>query len=163
MRQNRAMSDRRETMGERRWAISIHPPPSTIDYSRFTISPSPSAIRKSGFTLLEVMIAMALLAIALLAVFQLQSQSLSMAGEARFKTKAVLLAQMKMADLEATETLSMENTKGDFSPDHSEYAWTAQVTDTQIAKLKRIEVKVFHKASSKENSYRLVLYKMMGI
>jgi general secretion pathway protein I len=119
--------------------------------------------RKAGFTLMEVMIAMAILAIALLAVFQMQSQSISMAGEARFKTTASLLAQSKMADLEAAETLISQTQKGDFAPDYPEYAWTTQVTDTQIAKLKKIEVHVFRKTPSRENNYQLVLYKTSGM
>ncbi len=41
-----------------------------------------------GFTLLEVMIAMAILAISLVAVYQSQSQSLSMASDSRFLTTA---------------------------------------------------------------------------
>ena len=54
----------------------------------------------SGFTLLEVMIAMAIIAIALVAVFGSQSQSLSLANEAKFSTTAALLAQSKMAEIE---------------------------------------------------------------
>jgi len=119
--------------------------------------------KKTGFTLLEVMIAMAILAMALVAVFQLQSQSISMAGEARFKTTASLLAQRKMADMEAGATLANQDQKGDFAPDHPEYAWTTQVTDTQITGLKKIEVNVFNKASSRESNYQLILYKTSGM
>ena len=52
----------------------------------------------SDLTLLEVMLAMTILAIALVAVFQSQSQSISMAGQARFATTPFLLAQSKMAE-----------------------------------------------------------------
>ena len=41
-----------------------------------------------GFTLMEVMIAMAILAITLVTVYQSQSQSISMASNARFLTTA---------------------------------------------------------------------------
>ena len=119
--------------------------------------------KKTGFTLLEVMIAMAILAMALVAVFQLQSQSISIVGEARFKTTASLLAQHKMADIEAGATLANQDQKGDFAPDHSEYAWTTRITDTQITGLKKIEVNVFNKASSREGSYQLILYKTSGM
>lgn len=129
---------------------------------RHPLSLNPFPTRQSGFTLLEVMIALALLAIALLAVLQLQSQSLSMSGEARFKTKTALLAQLKMADIEASETLALNNTKGDFAPEHPEFAWSAQVEDTQIASLKKIEVRVFHKQLSKDGGYQLILYKITG-
>jgi prepilin-type N-terminal cleavage/methylation domain-containing protein len=53
--------------------------------------------RKSfGFTLLEVMVAMSIIAIALTAVLGSQSQSVSLASEAKFNTTAPLLAQSKI-------------------------------------------------------------------
>lgn len=118
---------------------------------------------QTGFTLLEVMIAMAILAVALVGVFQLQSQSISMAGESRFMTTASLLAQSKMADIETDPALGNRSQKGDFAPDYPEYAWTIQVTDTQIAKLKRIEVTVFNKLLIRAGSYQLVFYKTSGM
>jgi len=50
---------------------------------------------------MEIMVAMAILAIALVSIFQLQSQSISMATDSRFMTTAALLAQSKMADVES--------------------------------------------------------------
>lgn len=119
--------------------------------------------KKAGFTLLEVMIAMAILAMGLVAVFQMQSQSISMSGESRFKTTASFLAQIKMADLEADATLGNQSQKGDFAPDYPDYGWTLQVTDTQIVKLKRVEVTVFNKALTQGDAYQLVLYKTSGM
>ena len=118
---------------------------------------------KAGFTLLEVMIAMAILAAALVAIFQMQSQSISMASETRFMTTASLLAQSKMADIEAGTSLANQSQKGDFAPDYPEYAWSIQVADTQIAKLKRIEVNVFHKALTQNATYQLIFYKTSGM
>lgn len=117
---------------------------------------------KAGFTLLEVMIAMAILAAALVAIFQMQSQSISMASETRFMTTASLLAQSKMADIEAGTSLGNQSQKGDFAPEYPDYAWSIQVADTQIAKLKRIEVNVFHKALT-QNAYQLIFYKTSGM
>lgn len=119
--------------------------------------------KNAGFTLLEVMIAMAILAIALVAVFQMQSQSISMASESRFMTTASFLAQIKMADIEAGASLANSSQKGDFAPEYPEYAWATQVTDTQIAKLKRIEVNVFNKVLTRGGAYQLVFYKTSGM
>ena len=47
---------------------------------------------RKGFTLLEVLVAMAILAIAMVTLFGAQSQSLSLATEAKFNTNASLLA-----------------------------------------------------------------------
>ncbi len=119
--------------------------------------------KKAGFTLLEVMVAMSILAMALVAVFHMQSQSISMAGEARFLTTASLLAQRKMAEIEADKSTDNKSQEGDFAPDYPAYGWTIQVTDTQIAKLKKIEVSIFHKVLTTGGSYQLVLYRTSGM
>ncbi len=116
-----------------------------------------------GFTLLEVMVAMSIMAIGLVAVFQMQSQSISMSTEARFQTTASFLAQSKMADLEALSVLDNRTEKGDFAPDHPDYGWMLTVTDTQIPKLKRAEVTVFNRWFENGGTYQLILYKMSGM
>jgi len=118
--------------------------------------------QQGGFTLLEVMIAMAILAIALLAVFQMQSQSISMATEARFTTTASLLAQSKMADVESAASLTNRTENGDFGPDYPQYGWNLKVTDTRISGFKRVEVTVFNKVLARGGSYSLLFYKTGG-
>ena len=120
-------------------------------------------VKNAGFTLLEVMVAMSILAIALVAVLQLQSQSISMSTAARFTTTASFLAQSKMADIETDAALGNKSLKGDFAPDYPEYKWTVEVTDTKIAKLKKIEVNVFHTALARGETYQLVFYKTIGM
>ena len=53
-----------------------------------------------GFTLLEVMVALAVMAIVLVSVYRMHSQSLTMNTAARFYTLAPMLAQGKMAEQE---------------------------------------------------------------
>lgn len=117
----------------------------------------------AGFTLLEVMIAMSILAIALVAVFQMQSQSISMSTEARFLTTASLLAQYKMADIESEAALGNRSQKGDFAPDYPDYGWSLNVTDTQLARLKRVEVTVFNKLFANGGTYQITFYKIGGM
>ena len=113
----------------------------------------------SGFTLLEVMLAMAILAIALVAVFQSQSQSISMAGQARFATTASLLAQSKMAEVETMDPGEINADSGDFGDDFPDYSWKVDVTETQVENVKKIEVTVTNERMTLNNSYRLVLYR----
>ncbi len=112
-----------------------------------------------GFTLLEVMIAMAILATTLVVVFQSQSQSVSMTSRARFETTASLLAQSKMAEMEAAKPEDVISDSGDFDEDFPDYSWQVDVTETELKSLKRIEVKVVNEMMTSNNSFRLVLYR----
>jgi len=117
----------------------------------------------NGFTLMEVMIAMAILAIALVAVFQLQSQSISMSTDSRFMTTAALLAQSKMVEAEAASTLTNHKEDGDFGLDYPQYTWHLEVGDTQLPQFKKIEVTVTNKLFISGGTYKLVLYKTAGM
>lgn len=114
---------------------------------------------EKGFTLMEVMVAMAILAIALVSVFQLQSQSISMATDSRFLTTASLLAQSKMAEIETQSPLSNKTENGDFGPDYPQYAWQLMIGDTRLPQFKKIEVTVTNKLFLRRGTYTLTLYK----
>jgi general secretion pathway protein I len=117
--------------------------------------------RRDGFTLLEVMIAMAILAIALTAVFSSQAQSISMAASARFETSAALLAQSKMAEYEAMPPGEMRTDSGDFGEDFPDYRWQAEVSDGERRELRQVEVTVTNERLTQNNTYRLVLYRVV--
>ena len=80
-----------------------------------------------GFTLLEVMVAMAIIAIAMTAVLNSQSQSISLASEAKFSTTATLLAQMKMAEISRGNPQELTSDSGDFGEDFPGYTWEVKV------------------------------------
>ena len=116
---------------------------------------------RRGFTLMEVMIAMAILAIALVVIFQSQSQSASMAAHARFLTTASLLAQSRMAEIEARGPRNFQSEDGDFGAGFPDYRWRLEVRDTEIDRFKRLEMRVTHDRLAKNNTFTVVLYKLM--
>lgn len=85
----------------------------------------------AGFTLLEVMIAVAILAITLSVLFGSQSQSLSLAAEAKFNTRAAFLLEIKLAELEAG-LLEIYDDEGDFGDEYPQYRWTLEVEDAYL-------------------------------
>lgn len=80
-----------------------------------------------GFTLLEVMIAVAVLAIALVSLLGSQSQTISIATDARFDTIAALLAQEKMAEIRLQDFEQIESESGIFEEGFSEFSWSTDV------------------------------------
>ena len=119
--------------------------------------------KENGFTLIEIMIAMTILAGALVIIYQLQSQSISMSADSRFMTTASLLAQSKMVEVEAGSTLANHKEDGDFGPDYPPYTWHLEVSDTQLPQFKKIEVTVTNKLFINRGTYKLVLYKTAGM
>jgi len=115
--------------------------------------------KKNGFTLIEVLIAMTILAGALVVIFQSQSQSISMSTDSRFMTTAALLAQSKMVEVEASSPLANHSEDGDFGPDYPQYTWHLEVGDTQLPQFKKIEVTVTNKLFISRGTYNLLLYK----
>jgi general secretion pathway protein I len=90
------------------------------------------SLHQKGFTLLEIMIAVAIIAIALTALLGSQSQSVYFANSAKFETMATLLAQSKMSELVLEDSFSLSSNNGDFGDDFSGYAWEAKVSDIVI-------------------------------
>jgi general secretion pathway protein I len=88
--------------------------------------------KNSAFTLLEVMIAVAVIAIVLVAVFGSQSQSITLANEAKFNTTAALLAQRKMAEIETADSLDLSSSSGDFGEDFPEYQWELNISEVPL-------------------------------
>jgi general secretion pathway protein I len=84
-------------------------------------------MKDAGFTLLEVMIAMAILAIALTSLFGSQSASVALASETRFNIQAPLLAQMQLARLHSAENIITDS--GDFGDDFPGFQWKLTVED----------------------------------
>lgn len=78
-----------------------------------------------GFTLLEVLVAFALLALALTLLLGTLSGAARQVAEADQRTRAVLLAQSLMARLGVEEPLQEGTRQGRW--DHGAYRWTLEV------------------------------------
>jgi general secretion pathway protein I len=114
-----------------------------------------------GFTLLEVMVALAVMSIVLVSVYRMHSQSLTMNSAARFYTLAPLLAQNKMAELETLSSDGFPDDSGDFGEQYPGYSWRTSLTEVssevlgEVADdLKRIDITVSYNNNQFSHSLR---------
>ena len=82
-----------------------------------------------GFTLLEVMFAVSIIAIVLTAVYRMHSQTIFMKNDIRFYTIAPLLAQSKLAEIEMETFKEKTNDAGDCGDDFPNFSWSLSVDD----------------------------------
>ena len=122
---------------------------------------------RSGFSLLEVMVAMAIIAIAMTAVLGSQSQSISLASEAKFNTTAALLGQAKMAEIEGMDPQDLTSGSGDFGEEFPGYTWQLSVEDVMVDKpenvsdhLKQVNV-IIAWGESERYQYQLRMYRFL--
>lgn len=123
-----------------------------------------------GFTLLEVMVAIAILAIALTSLLGSQSQSMLAADEANFSVNSSFLARKKLTELLA-EGDDLIDTSGDFGESYPNYYWRIEVEDADFSEiellqgteglLKRYDLIVY--AGDEKRSYAITRYMVVGL
>lgn len=97
---------------------------------------------ENGFTLLEVMVALSIIAAVLVTMLGTHLLSLNLSYKHREQTLLALLARQKM---EETFTLPFDDVvsdSGDFGPNHPEYEWELDVENADIDNLKKVRILV---------------------
>jgi general secretion pathway protein I len=123
-----------------------------------------SSSPEKGFTLMEVMVALSVVAIALTAVYRMHSQTLFMDARSRFDTVAAMLARQRLADIDTADLADLTGDSGDFGDLYPGYAWRVEteevssdlLTDNGPA-LKRIVITV--SLNDTEASFNLTTYR----
>ena len=98
--------------------------------------------RKSGFTLIEVLATLALLAIVLPVAMKGISTSVRAADLARDRMVAATLADTKLAETIVTGEWLNGDASGDFGDEYPGFAWELEVTDWQDVSLSQLDVTV---------------------
>jgi len=102
-----------------------------------------------GFTLLEVMVAMAVLGIALLALLTLHHQSLQSVIQSRDFTRAAMLSQAVMAQAELEQFPQIGSTRGNFDRlfphEYPNFRWERDVAESGVfPDVRKVRVFVFY-------------------
>ena len=103
-----------------------------------------------GFTLIEVLVALVIAAIALAAISRTTIQSTDTAEALRDRQLALWVAQNELTLIRMTQAWpSLEATEGSESMAGKEWRWTRRVASTPETWLRRIEVEVSEKDTSR--------------
>lgn len=101
------------------------------------------ASRHSGFTLIEILVAVAIVAIAMGAIIAGMARFVDNAAYLRDKTIAVWVAHNRLADLELQrEWPDVGKTNGETDMAGATWKWTLDVQKTEDPHLRRVDVRV---------------------
>lgn len=104
-----------------------------------------------GFTLLEVMVSLAIIATVLVTLLGTHLMSLNLAQKNKEQTMMAMLARRKMEELFTIPFESISNDSGDFGPEYPTYEWEVSVEKADIDNLKNVKITV----SSPDGSFVL--------
>jgi len=86
-------------------------------------------MNQKGFTLIEAVVAMSIAAIAIVALFKLNLQTISAAEKTKFYATAPMLAKIKLAELKMKSPRDATDFSGNFGEDFPGYQWTVEVAE----------------------------------
>jgi general secretion pathway protein I len=112
----------------------------------------------SGFTLLEVMVAVAILGFVLVSLLGLKNRSMQDVMLAERMTTATLLAKSRMVQT-LSRTLIPAEEEGEFEEEEFKgYTWKKVIAPTPIATIMEVRVAVLWKEGEREEMVELVSY-----
>jgi general secretion pathway protein I len=121
-----------------------------------------SAIRNPqsrGFTLLEVMLAVAIMALVLVSLLGLQSRSSKDVELAEHITTATLLAKQVMTETILVKPLLLQEKDGQFDDEEfADYIWKKIVAPTPVPQVMEVRVAVLWKEGDRQEQVELVSY-----
>ena len=118
-----------------------------------------------GFSLLEVMIALAIVAIALVSLLGLSNRSILVQDKIQQLTRATLLAQQLMSELELNvenSRLNWEAKEDNFTEPFADFRWQVSYQDTLISQVKQVTVIVLWGEAEKNEQVQLVSFLPVG-
>lgn len=119
--------------------------------------------RKDGFTLIEVLIAMAIVGITAVVLLDQRMQIVQDAGRARDMRTCWILASQKMAELELDKTLwvglgsSSNGDFGDVDPDYGLFTWEYQILREEIETRAQTDATAPKDENKKRELFRLTM------
>lgn len=108
----------------------------------------PGCLRCRGFLLVEVMVALAIIALSLSFIMVAITQSIDTVNTLRDRSYAVWIAQNKIAELRLTNVIpEVSATSGEVEYANRHWDWRAVISETGIENLFRVDVSISHAGS----------------
>lgn len=105
---------------------------------------NPRRAKHSGFTLIEVLVALAIISIALLASLRVAGGTTNNVGELRARLLANWVAENVLAEQRALGTwLPLGMQRGIQRQASMEFTWREDITTTPNARFRRVDIRVF--------------------
>ncbi len=99
--------------------------------------------KENGFTLVEVMVALTIVALSLTAIAASMNQMIDAANTMRERTYASWIAQNKITELRLANVLpEVSSTSGEVDYAGTEWSWRAVVSETGVESFYRVDVSV---------------------
>jgi general secretion pathway protein I len=96
-----------------------------------------------GFTLIEVVVAIAIVALGLMAVFRVVHATVNNGAYLRDRSFATWIADNRLTEMRlGTELPSVDETEGEVQFAGQDWRWTATVSQTPVDDMRRIDVRV---------------------
>lgn len=116
------------------------------------------SFRSQGFTLLEVMVSLAIISITFPIMLSLINRQVNVHISSERLTIGVLLAQEKMVEAELAGIPTLGQTKGDFGTRYPSYRWERNIQNTVIGRVREVLVRILWGPTEHPESVTLTTY-----
>ena len=111
-----------------------------------------------GFTLLEVIVSLLIVAIVLVTCLRAQNQSIRVYNLSRDMTIAAILARQKMGEIEAAGFPELGEEEGDFEEQFPGFTWKKAASETPFEEARRVDLSIVWKDGIRERRVDVVSY-----
>ena len=113
----------------------------------------PSRNGSRGFTLVEVVVALAIVAIGMLAVFKTIGDTVNNVATLRDRSFAAWIADNRITELRLSGQMpSVDETTGDLEYAGRRWHWVTRVSQTPVEGLRRVDVRVRREGDAEDSS-----------
>lgn len=111
---------------------------------------------RRGFTLLEVLVSLAILSITLLLAYEVLSGAIAAEDRSERWTVASCLAESLVRDVTTASTFpETGDSEGKFPPPNADYSWTRSITPAQHPDAREVHVAVTWKSEGRQETVTL--------